>query len=480
LRTADREGAAVYDTSVEPRIEYATASDGVSIAFWTMGSGIPIVNPPPGTPWSHIEREWQIPEWRHWYEHLMEFGQVIRYDGRGSGLSEHNQECGSIETAILDLDAVVDRLGLQRFALFAIASAGATAIAYAARRPERVSHLILWCAFAGGETRGRPLSEALDSLINVDYALFCETLAHSFFGWEQGESAHRFALYMQDAMSQEEARRQWRSTVADGDVQDLLPRITAPTLVLHRRDLPVVGIDVARRLAAHIPHARLKIIDGSSLSPYIGDVNLAIEPIREFLGVDAAAGAQRRPHPHAGGAAPGGGVSSFRTIMFTDMEGSTALTQRLGDAAAQQLVRLHDSIVSKALASFGGQQVKHTGDGIMASFPTASSAVECAIAIQQAFAEHNDAAPAEPFSVRIGINAGEPVEEGDDLFGTAVQLAKRVCESAGPGEILTSDVVRQLVAGKGFLFAERGEAAMRGFEEPVRIYEVRWRGVPTG
>jgi class 3 adenylate cyclase len=162
--------------------------------------------------------------------------------------------------------------------------------------------------------------------------------------------------------------------------------------------------------------------------------------------------------------------------MFTDMEGSTASTQRLGDAAAQELVRLHNTIVGDALATFGGTQVKHTGDGIMAWFHTASSAVECAIAIQQGFAAHNEEMPAERVNVRIGINAGEPVQEGDDLFGTAVQLAKRVCDAGDAGEILTSDVVRQLVAGKGFLFADRGEAVMRGFEDPVRLYEVRWRG----
>jgi class 3 adenylate cyclase len=340
-----------------------------------------------------------------------------------------------------------------------------------------VSHLILWCAFSNGsDARQAPLSAALDNLLNVDYALFCETLAHSFFGWEEGESAHRFALYMQDAMSQEEARRQWTGTAEHGNVEDLLPLIQAPTLVLHRRDLPVLGVDVARRLAARIPHARLKIIDGSSLSPYVGDINAAIEPIRDFLGAENASNGERprRPHPHPGDAAKGGVAGGFRTIMFTDMEGSTALTQRLGDAAAQELVRLHDAIVNDALATFGGKHVKHTGDGIMASFATASSAVECAIAIQQAFGDHNDATPTERVAVRIGINAGEPVQEGDDLFGTAVQLARRVCDAAAAGEILTSDVVRQLVAGKGFLFAERGEAAMRGFEDPVRVYEVRW------
>ena len=161
--------------------------------------------------------------------------------------------------------------------------------------------------------------------------------------------------------------------------------------------------------------------------------------------------------------------------MFTDMEGSTAATQRLGDEPAQALVRLHNVIVGEALDARGGTRVKHTGDGIMASFLTASSAVECAIDVQRSFAKHNDGNPSEELNVRIGINAGEPVSEGDDLFGTAVQLASRVCARANPGDVLTTDVVRQLVAGKGFLFSDHGEEELRGFEDPVRLYEVLWR-----
>jgi class 3 adenylate cyclase len=161
--------------------------------------------------------------------------------------------------------------------------------------------------------------------------------------------------------------------------------------------------------------------------------------------------------------------------MFTDMEGSTAVTQRLGDARAQSMVRLHNEIVRDALHAFGGTEVKHTGDGIMSSFTSASMAVECAIAIQRALETHGEAHPDEAIRVRIGLNAGEPVAEGDDLFGTAVQLASRISARAEPRQVLVSDVVRQLVAGKGFLFADRGETELRGFEDPVRIFEVRWQ-----
>jgi adenylate cyclase len=157
--------------------------------------------------------------------------------------------------------------------------------------------------------------------------------------------------------------------------------------------------------------------------------------------------------------------------MFTDLAGSTALTQRLGDAKAQELVRAHNAIVREALAAQGGSEIKHTGDGIMASFPTASAAIESAVAIQRGVAARDD----ENLQVYIGLNAGEPVAEESDLFGTSVQLARRICDHAEAGQILVSNVVRELAAGKGFLFADIGEVIPKGFEEPVRLYEVRWR-----
>jgi class 3 adenylate cyclase len=136
--------------------------------------------------------------------------------------------------------------------------------------------------------------------------------------------------------------------------------------------------------------------------------------------------------------------------MFTDIEGSTSLTQRLGDEGAQKLLRDHDETVRRALDSYNGKEIKHTGDGIMASFFSASRAVGCALQIQKTFSARNIANPEDTVKIRIGLNAGEPIAEDDDLFGTSVQLARRLCDRAQPGRVLVSDVVRQLVAGKGF------------------------------
>jgi class 3 adenylate cyclase len=164
--------------------------------------------------------------------------------------------------------------------------------------------------------------------------------------------------------------------------------------------------------------------------------------------------------------------TAIRTIMFTDMEGSTTMTQRLGDAAALNVLRVHDAIVRDALAARGGREVKHTGDGIMAVFVSAFSAVDCAIAIQRALHRHNQEAAGPAIRVRIGLSAGEPVEDNADLFGATVQLAARACAHAQPGQIVVSNVVAELCIGKLVTFADLGEAVVKGFEKPVHFHEV--------
>jgi class 3 adenylate cyclase len=160
-------------------------------------------------------------------------------------------------------------------------------------------------------------------------------------------------------------------------------------------------------------------------------------------------------------------ASAFRTILFTDIVGSTALTQRLGDAGAMAMVRRHDEIVREALQALGGREIKHTGDGIMASFTSASRAVECALRMQDRFAQ---TVPEGSLQIRVGISAGEPVTDEGDLFGTAVQLAARLCSAADPGGVLVSQAVRELCAGKDLDFGELRELDLRGFTETVRAY----------
>ena len=445
---------------MEPRIQYAQTKDGVSIAFSTMGEGIPFVQIPAA--FSHLQLEWQLPEFRTWYERLAERRKLVRYDTRGSGLSEREVSDFSLEAHVLDLEAVVDRLGLERFVLLGPFVLGPVAITYAARHPERVSHLLLWCAWARAADAYRsPQAQSMAALRGIDWKTYTETVAHVLLGWSAGEPARRFAELMRESITQETARVSIGAAM-QFDVTALLPELRVATLVVHRRQVAFPDVDIARGLASRIPDARLAVIEGESILPGVGDVDGVLTAIDEFLDEEKTAAGE----PVEAGA--------FRTVLFTDVEGSTALTQRLGDVTAREVLREHESMVREALKAHGGAEVKTTGDGFMASFSAATRALECAIAMQRAFAEHNETAE-EPIRVRIGLNAGEPIAEDEDLFGTAVILAARIAAKAEGGEILASEAVRQIVAGKQFPFSDRGETALRGFEDRVHIYQVSWR-----
>jgi class 3 adenylate cyclase len=446
---------------MEPRIQYAKTEDGVNIAYWTLGEGVSLVALWL-SPFSHVQLEWHVPEFRGWYERLAEGHRLVRYDPRGTGLSDRGVADLSFDAHLLDLQAVVESVGLERFALFAAGPGGPVAIAYAARYPERISHLVLWCSYArGSDMWGSSRGKAMRTLFESDWELFTETFARVFGGWSEGERARQYAASIREWVTQEECRT-YIDAQDEVDVTELLGDVKAPTLVLHRRGLTMPGMEAARHLAARIPGARLTLLEGTAQSPWEADTEAIALAFDEFLGEGEGNGVSVAA------------ASGLVTILFTDVEASTALTDRLGDAKARDVMRTHERIVRDALRSHGGSEVKTMGDGFMASFSSATKALECAIAMQRAFEEHNESAE-EPIRVRVGLNAGEPIAEEEDLFGTAVIVAARIAAKAEGGEIIASDVVRQLVAGKGFLFADRGDTALRGFEDPVRLFEVRWR-----
>ena len=192
------------------------------------------------------------------------------------------------------------------------------------------------------------------------------------------------------------------------------------------------------------------------------------EVVQAFLGDSMDAGTGRMVEPTG---EPDGG---FRTVVFTDIQGSTELTQRLGDREAMKILRAHDRVVLREIEARRGSMIKNTGDGTMAAFSTASAALHASIAMQRSFRTHNRRSPEQRLGVRIGMSAGEPVDEGQDLFGATVQLARRVCDAAPPDRICVSNVVRELCLGKDFKFADMGERPLKGFPDPVRLYEVVW------
>ncbi|MEX0799898.1 MAG: adenylate/guanylate cyclase domain-containing protein [Dehalococcoidia bacterium] len=439
---------------MEPSIRFVTSADGVRLAFSVIGAGPPLVLV---RPWiSHLELLWQDAAFRSFFERLAEQRTLVRYDGRGNGLSERDVTEVSFDDLVSDLETIVDHLELRDIALFGDAFGGPVAIAYVARHPDRVSHLILHGTYARGRDVATPQRASTFVSVIRDLPDAARLLLTHYTAPGSEDAPHR-QVPMAEIIDAEVAAQLY-SLAFEMDVSDLLPAINVPTLVLHRRGSMSFPYGVAREMASKIPTAELVPLEGKESNCWEGDGAPALRAIADFLGMET-------PVTATGDRPP-------LTILFTDLEGSTTLTQRVGDAQAQEVLRLHNTIVREALSAHGGSEIKHTGDGIMASFVSASRAVSCALAVQQRMESETEARPETP-RVRIGLNAGEPVAEDDDLFGTAVQMARRICDQAQPGTVLVSDVVRQLTVGKGFLFSGQGETVLRGFDDPVRLYEVR-------
>ena len=445
---------------MEPQIRFCTSADGTRIAYATMGEGPPLVHP---TGWASIECESNHPETEAYRGAISQRRLFVEFDRRGIGASEREVSDLSLEAQVGDLAAVVDHLRLERFGLFGHSEANPAAIAYASQHPERVSRLVLWSPYPLGKEIGRPEAvAAMVEMIRANWGLARRAIADVMYPSGPLELQRWVEHCLRQALSPEVAAEYIRFRYSV-DVRPYLPKVKAPTLVLHRRANRNVPVSAGRAVAALIPDARFVALEGDIDDWWHGHEQY-FPLMFEFLDED------RAPEPEAEPQKAG----AFRTVLFTDVEGSTALTQRLGDARARELLREHERMVREALKSHGGAEVKTMGDGFMASFTSTTRALECAIAMQRAFAAHNESAE-EPIKVRVGLNAGEPIAEDDDLFGTAVNLAARICSQAEAGQILAPIVVRELAAGKQFMFADLGETELRGFEDPVRLYEVRWR-----
>lgn len=444
-------------------MQYAKTADGVKIAYGVAGSG-PVVVRVPSIPFTNCQAEWA--QDTGFYHGLTDRFTVVTFDPRGCGLSDTSVEDLSMEARILDLEAVLGRVKAETFALHSVGWSGPMCIRYAVEHPERVTHLILDDAHARTEAfMAQPQVRALDQLAGGEWDTFLEFLVFTTFGLGR-DQAGPYVAYLKSCVTPEMARRIFAEVRRD-DATDLLPAVNTPTLILQHDGFSKQQIDAAKELAASIPNATLVMLDGQSLD----DMNQILSAMDSLLGTKA-------DHDHRAAGTPGGSAAvgaSVRAVLFTDLVGHTEMMSRLGDLKGRDVLREHEAITREVLIHHNGTEVKTMGDGFMASFGSVTQAVECAIALQQAFAERNERAP-EPLLVRVGLNAGEPIEEDGDLFGWTVIMASRVAAKAEAGEILASDVVRGLCSGKGFLFADRGEYVLKGFEEPIRVYEVGWRG----
>lgn len=283
---------------MEPRIQYAKAEDGTSIAYWTLGEGAPLVYLA-GGPWHHIEL-WDVPECRHWYERLAQDHMLVRYDVRGTGSSDRDIEEYSLDAHVSDLEAVVDRLGLTRFDLMAATDAGPVGISYSAQHPKKVVRLALWCAWARTADLSSPRIQAWLSLIDKDWELMTDTCAQIVFGWSEGELGRKAAERLRQAVTPEGAAA---ALAAAGrfDVTRSLAEVQAPTLVLHRDDVSWFPSGIAQSLASAIPDSRLTLLQGESTAPYLGDTEAAAAALLEFF--------KGEPRSHSG-AEPAGPVTS--------------------------------------------------------------------------------------------------------------------------------------------------------------------------
>jgi class 3 adenylate cyclase len=237
-------------------------------------------------------------------------------------------------------------------------------------------------------------------------------------------------------------------------------------LVLHRAAFVGSSVDVAKSLTARMPDARLALVEGESVVPFIGDTAAIFDACEGFLGEEAA---------HA----PGGSDHVTRTILYTDLEAHSTMVQRLGDERGREVLREHERLIRHGLREHGGEEVKTFGDGFLASFRSTQQALRCAISLQRAF-DVLEPVHGERPRLRVGLNAGEPISENDALYGQAVSVAARIAHSAAGGTILAAGVVRELVAGKGFEFRGHSVDQVPGTDEPVHVFEVEWREAVPG
>ncbi|HEV2310100.1 MAG TPA: adenylate/guanylate cyclase domain-containing protein [Acidimicrobiia bacterium] len=441
-----------------PETRYAKHG-GVHLAYQVLGA-----SPPdlcyltwPNAP---VDLMWDDPLCSRGLRRLASVGRLITCDARGWGSSDpvDRQHVPALQAWMDDLLAVLDEVGSVRTALLGVAEAALPGMLLAASHPERVSTLVLVDAFARFSRAddypwGMP-SDALDKWIglyeaNVGTGRIAETYAPS-----RAAERHyrRWASRAERLSAPPNSAHGQYSMFAHTDVRGVLSSISAPTLVLHRRDNPVVRAGHARHLAEHIPNARLLELPGADTVWFAGDVDRLVDEVVAFVS------GQRAPAPR--------GDRTLATILFTDIVGSTRQAARVGDTRWRSLLEQHHDLVAAIVEGFRGRLIKSTGDGTLSVFDGPARAVQCACAVRDESSVLN-------LQIRAGVHTGEIERMGDDIGGIAVHIGARVAGLAEADEVLTSSAVPPLVVGSGIVFEDRGEHELRGIPEPWRLFAVR-------
>jgi class 3 adenylate cyclase/pimeloyl-ACP methyl ester carboxylesterase len=437
---------------MEPQFRFCTSADGTRIAYAICGSGPPLLYARQFSLGMHQMLLW--PEARAFYDALAARTTLVTFDRRGTGGAARTVDDLSVEAEARDIAAVADAAGFDRFTLFAEGSAIVPCALYATEHHGRIQQLVLWPTSSGDY-----MEQA--RLYRQDWSYARRVVAGVLYPDGPVSLQRDFSRAMKDTLAAEMAAR-YSEMLGEVDDEPLLSAVSAPALMLSRELIPQMR-PVAVRLASLLPNSEMRFVTGNAVTSFPGHEPVA-EAVFEFMGLGESSTGRGR----------------FTTVLFTDLVGHTEMMSRLGDARGRDVLREHERITREVLKANGGTEVKTMGDGFMASFGSVTKAVECAVALQRAFDARNmepgtGNMGVEALSVRVGLNAGEPIEEDGDLFGATVILASRIAAKAEGGEILVADTVRGLCSGKGFLFSDRGEFVAKGFEEPVRVYEVRWR-----
>ena len=438
-----------------PPIQYAKTEDDVSIAYWTVGDGPPLVIVP-NCAISHAALLWELPGWTRLLELMTRRWTVTYFDPRGGGLSEREITRFALEDMERDLAAVILAADLDRFALLGDFPSASLTAYYARYHEDRVSHLILlhpWAAWAE-LLEDAPIISSL-GMAGRDWPTYVDAITTVALGSDASVEERADFLRLATAAVTTEEYGHYLEWCEKNDVADLLPEIETPTLVVHRRESAWNSVAVSRKVVERLPNAQLAVIEGRSNQLGFGDPLPLITVLERFMGSEQTVDA-----------AP---VPTLRTILFTDVENSTDLVVQHGDAKYRELLAEHERLVREALAEHGGNEIKTIGDSFMCWFSSASAALEAASAMQRKIRDHYG----DGLRIRIGIHAGEPIQEADgDLYGTSVVRASRIMGQADGGQILVSQVVTDLVEGKGYLFHDAGEFALKGYERAVHLFEL--------
>lgn len=437
-----------------PETRYAR-SGGVHIAYQVFGKGPPDLIFMPG--WvSHIEYAWEEPMFARFLERLGSFSRVVWFDKRGTGLSDRVSGLPILEERMDDLHAVMKAVGVKRAAVFGTSEGGSMSTLFAATYPERVSSLILYGAFAkrirAPDYPWAPTRSEREKWIQQLEAgwggpVELDTLAPS--AADDQNFRRWFSAYGRLSVSPSAAVALARMNT-DIDIRAVLPSIHVPTLVIHRsgdRDVPIGN---GRFLAQHIPGAKWVELAGNDHVWWVGDSDAILDEVQEFVtGTRFSRKAER----------------VLTTVMFTDIVGSTERARVLGDRKWAVLLARHNQLVRRELGRFGGHEVKATGDGFLATFDGPARGIRCACAIQRAARDVG-------LSVRVGLHTGECEIMGDDIGGLSVHIASRVAGKSDGTHVLVTSTLKDLVAGSGIAFHDRGRHVLKGIEEPRRIFEV--------